>query len=130
MPPKSQLDYSFDQSDLIPPVGENYLMHLIHHPEDYGDEIVTYQRIPKRRGDKLRVGGNADVSIGWGIHLVEGFLPYRVWSVFTGMFLVGSMVFGITWTVRNGDIQGAFGVAAYICALSTLLIGSLISYLE
>lgn len=105
-------------------------MHLFHHPEDYEYELITYKRIPKKRGMKLRVCDRADVGIGWGVHLVEGFLAYKVWTLFTGVFVLSSVVFAIVWTVQKGDIQGAFGVAAYACALSTLVIGCSIAYLE
>ena len=49
IPTESDLDYCFVPNDLIPPVGERYLMHLIHHPEDYEDELITYKRIPKKQ---------------------------------------------------------------------------------
>jgi len=105
-------------------------MHLFHHPEDYEDEQITYKRIPKKRGLKLRVGQHEDVAVGWGIHLVEGFLAYKVWTLFTNMFVIISLIFAVTWAVKRGDIQGAFGVAAYICALATLFIGCCVAYLE
>jgi hypothetical protein len=127
---KRQSITPFFHSDLIPPVGERYLMHLLHHPEDYEDELITYQRIPKRRGERLRVGENADVRTGWGIHLVEGFLTYKLGGFVTSLFIMGSLVFAIVWAIKRDDVQGAFGVAAYICALSTVLVGSGIAYLE
>jgi hypothetical protein len=126
----SNLNYIFLPSNVIPPVGENYLMHLFHHPEDYEDELITYKRIPKKRGMKLRVLDRTDVGIGWGIHLVEGFLAYKVWTLFTLIFILGSLVFAIVWATRKGDVQGAFGVGAYVCALSTLLTGCVTAYLE
>ena len=130
IPEKTDIDYSFQPSDLIPPVGEHYLMHLFHHPEDYEDELITYKRLPKKRGAKLRVGSRADVGVGWGIHLVEGFLAYKVWTLVTSIFMLVSLVFAITWAVRKGDVQGAFGVAAYLFSLSTLMIGCSVAWLE
>lgn len=129
IPKESDLNYYFVPSDLMPPVGERYLMHLFHHPEDYEDELITYRRIPKKRGAMLKVE-NADVGVGWGIHLVEGFLPYKVWTLFTSLFVLASLVFAITWAVKRGDVQGAFGVAGYVCALATLIIGCGVAYLE
>jgi hypothetical protein len=129
IPKDPDFNYDFEHSDLIPPVGEHYLMHLFHHPEDYEDEIITYRRIPKKRGAMLKVE-NADVGVGWGIHLVEGFLPYKIWTLFTSLFVLMSLVFGITWAVKRGDVQGAFGVASYVCALATLAIGCGVAYLE
>ena len=57
-------------SDLLPPVGERYLMHLFHHPEDNEDELITYERLPKKIGMKLRVAQRADVGVRSGIPLV------------------------------------------------------------
>lgn len=105
-------------------------MHLFHHPEDYEDELITYKRIPKKRGIKLRVGNTMDVGVGWGVHLVEGFIAYKVWTLFTGLFSLASFVFAIVWAVKKDDVQGAFGVSAYVCTLSTLLIGCAMAYLE
>jgi hypothetical protein len=130
MPDESDTNYLFLHTGLIPPVGERYLMHLIHHPEDYEEETITYQRIPKKRGAKLRVGEHDDVAVGWGIHLVEGFLVYKIWAILTGIFVSFSIVFAIVWVAKKGDIQTAFAVAGYICALPTLLIGCFVAYFE
>jgi hypothetical protein len=130
MPDGKDANYSFLQTGLIPPVGEHYLMHLIHHPEHYEEETITYQRIPKKRGTKLRVGGHDDVAVGWGIHLVEGFLVHKIWAIITGIFLSFSFVFAIVWVAKKGDVQTAFGVASYICALPTLLVGCIVAYFE
>jgi len=115
--PAPGLDYEFQPNDLVPPVGSNYLMHLFRHPEDYDGELVAYLRTPKKRG-RLEFG------VGWGINLVEGFLPERVWAFVVGFFALCSLVFAITWACRKGDdVQGAFGVASWICTLATLAVG-------
>jgi hypothetical protein len=123
-------DYTFFPSDLIPPVGSHYLMHLFHHAEDYEDELITYKRIPKKRGVKLRVPDREDTCMGWGIHLVEGFLPHRIWTLLTSFFGFVSFVFAVAWSVKKGDIQGAFGIAAYVAAMGTLVLGCCVAYLE
>ncbi|KAH8597178.1 hypothetical protein B0O99DRAFT_685090 [Bisporella sp. PMI_857] len=130
LPALSDTNYDFLANDVIPPVGEHYLMHLFHHPEDYEDELITYNRLPKKRGSRLRIGHNVDVGIGWGIHLVEGFMAHKVWTLFTSLFLVLSLVFAITWALKKGDVQGAFGVASYVGAFSVLIIGCGTAYLE
>ncbi|EKG12955.1 hypothetical protein MPH_09947 [Macrophomina phaseolina MS6] len=40
MPPKGQ-GYDFEPHDLVPPVGRQYLLHLLAHPEDYDNEFIT-----------------------------------------------------------------------------------------
>ena len=72
IPNESDLDY-FVHREHMQPVDERYLMRLFHHPEDYEVE-------------------NSDVGLGWGINLVEGFLPYKVWTLFTSLFVLVSQL--------------------------------------
>ena len=130
MPPPSAANYIFEPSDLLPPVGENYLIHRFHHPQDYDDEYITYMRLPKKCGSRLRVLQNRDVEIGWGINLVEGFQGEKVWALAIVMFFSSSLIFGVTWAAKRGDIQGAFGVSAWITTLPVLLIGFVQAYWE
>lgn len=118
----SQHPYSFESIDLLPPVGSTYLLHLFKHPTDYDGELITYLRCPKRRQ-------RLDFGMGWGINLVEGFLAPRIWIL--GIVLgLGSAVFAILWTIKNGDVQGAFGVAGWVLGVTGLLMGGLQAWLE
>lgn len=119
MPPIGSSEYDFEPSELLPPVGSNYLLHLFKHPEDYDGELITYLRSPKKHGGRLQLG------VGWGIHLVEGFLPSRVWLLMGGLFALGSLVFGVVWACRQQDVQGAFGVAAWMVTVAGLGMGYL-----
>jgi len=96
--------YEFEPSDLLPPVGSTYLLHLFRHPEDYDGELITYYRAPKKHG-RLHLGP------GWGINLVEGFLADKVWMFASLFFAVASLIFGVTYAVKKDDLQGAFSIA-------------------
>lgn len=115
MPPVSltKSEYDFAPEDLLPPVGQNYLLHLFKHPEDYDGEEIFFRRAPKRRG-------RLDVGVGWGIHLVEGFLASRVWTMVICFFAFGSLIFAVVWMAVMKDVQGAFGVAAWMTTLAGL----------
>lgn len=115
LPEPGTSDYEFQSSELMPPVGSTYLMHLFKHPEDYDDELITYLRTPKRR---VRL----EVGIGWGLQLVEGFLPERVWALILGLFGLASLVFAVVWTVMKDDVQGAFGIAGWMLTAAALVI--------
>ena len=119
----SQYPYKFEPNDLLPPVGSTYLLHLFQHPADYDGELITYLRSPKRR-TRLEFG------MGWGVHLVEGFLAQRIWAVTVGVFGLGSAVFAILWAVRKHDVQGAFGVAQWVLGIAVLLVGALQAWIE
>lgn len=119
----SQYPYTFEPNDLLPPVGSTYLLHLFQHPTDYDGELITYLRSPKRRS-------RLDCGMGWGVHLVEGFLAQKVWTVTMGVFGVGGAVFAILWAVRKQDVQGAFGIAQWMLGIAVLLLGALQAWIE
>jgi hypothetical protein len=119
----SQHPYTFEPNDLLPPVGSTYLLHLFKHPADYDGELITYLRSPKRRS-RLELG------MGWGVHLVEGFLAQRVWAFTMAICGVGSAAFAIMWTIKKDDVQGAFGVAQWVLGIAVLLVGAIQAWLE
>ncbi|KAF2848479.1 hypothetical protein T440DRAFT_480815 [Plenodomus tracheiphilus IPT5] len=118
-----QHPYTFEPNDLLPPVGSTYLLHLFQHPSDYDGELITYLRSPKRR---LRL----ETGMGWGVHLVEGFLAQKVWAVTMGVFGLGGAVFAILWAVKKHDVQGAFGIAQWVLGVAVLLLGGMQAWLE
>lgn len=122
-------EYLYQACDLLPPVGENLMTHLFHHPHDANEKAITFWRSPKKRRQRLAVCPQASTNLGWGIHLVEGYAMTRVWSLAYGMFLIGSMVFAIAWSVLEHDVQGAFAIAAYVVALVGLGVGTLQTYI-
>ncbi|KAF2721863.1 hypothetical protein K431DRAFT_202471, partial [Polychaeton citri CBS 116435] len=115
--PTSPQDYEFEPSELMPPVGSQYLLHLFKHPEDYDGELITYLRAPKKKTGRLQIGA------GYGINLVEGFETSKVWMLMSILFALGSLVFGTVWAWKRHDVQGAFGVAAWICTFAVLATG-------
>ena len=130
MPPETKKDeYQYQPCDLIPPVGENLMAHLFQHPEHANEMSVTCLRTPKKRKAKLAVCAQRGTSVGWGVHLVEGWVTTRVWLLSLFTFVIGSLVFGICWSVLQHDIQGAFAVSAYIIALLSLVVGTVQAYL-
>lgn len=126
MPPETRKDeYIYQPYDLIPPVGENLMAHLFHHPEDANEASITCLRAPKKRKDKLTVCPQQGTSVGWGIHLVEGWIFARIWLLALITFIISSLIFGVCWSVLHKDVQGAFGVSAYIVALLSLIFGTI-----
>jgi len=41
----------------------------------------------------------------------------------SAFFATGSLVFAIAWAWKKQDVQGAFGVAAWVCTLAALVMG-------
>ncbi|KAI9707376.1 MAG: hypothetical protein M1836_000337 [Candelina mexicana] len=109
--------------DLIPPVGENHLMHLYEHPHDAEATAICLDRFPKKLRERLLVCPSRGTGLGWGIHFVEGWHLGKIWLLAFAVVL-GSLLFGICWAVLKHDLQGAFGVSCYMLAFLALTAGS------
>jgi len=133
IPPITEKDnYHYDPmpADREPPIGGNLMRHLYDHPEENSTEPKCFSRVPKKLRAKLAVKPGARATLGWGICFVEGIS----WSRSCAFGLVGvlmSLVFGVVWTVvRQTDIQGGFGVAAYMLGVLALSLGAVQGALE
>ena len=132
IPPETRKDeyrYRPIPADVIPPVGENHLMHLYKHPEDAEDTDVCLQKIPKKLRQRLLVCPDRGTGLGWGIYFVEGLHWTKLWWL--GLAgLAASIAFGAAWSVVKDDVQGGFGVTACMMVALTFTTGILQAALE
>ena len=77
--------------------------------------------LPRRICGKLEEGVE-EAAEGWGIYYQEGLDADMVISVMFSIFLLGSLLFGVLWSVYEMDIQGAFGVSSYVVTASGVVI--------
>lgn len=122
-------EYLYHPCDLLPPVGENLMTHLFHHPHEANEKAITFLRAPKKRKQRLSVCPQIGTNVGWGIHLDEGYSITRLWLLALATFLFSSLIFAIAWSILKHDVQGAFAVAAYFVTLAGLGAGSVQSYI-
>ncbi|KAL8712595.1 MAG: hypothetical protein Q9220_003126 [cf. Caloplaca sp. 1 TL-2023] len=126
MPPQARQDeYQYQPYDLLPPVGESLMTHLFHHPHDANEKAITFLRSPKKRKQRLAICPQKGTNVGWGIHLVEGWAMTKIWLLALTMYLSSSLIFAVSWSILEHDVQGAFGVASYFIALSGLGLGTI-----
>ena len=133
MPPESQKDqyrYNPMPAEIVPPVGENHMLHLIKHPTHAEDDGLLLDRIPKKLRGRLLVCSSRGTGLGWGIYFIEGWHISVITLVAFAIVLAGSLVFLICWSVLKQDVQGASGVAAYMIAFLGLAIGSVQALFE
>ena len=69
---KNEYRYRPVPAEVIPPIGENHLMHLYDHPEDAEETAICLDRVPKKIRERLGVCPQRGTGPGWGIHFVEG----------------------------------------------------------
>ncbi|KAL8830148.1 MAG: hypothetical protein Q9170_005869 [Blastenia crenularia] len=131
MPPATKKEeYTYQPCDLLPPIGENLMTHLFHHPHEANEQAITFLRSPKKRKQKLAVCPQMGTNVGWGIHLVEGWAVTKVWLLALAIFLISSLVFAVAWSVLEHDIQGAFSVAAYFVAVCGMGVGTVQAFVD
>lgn len=62
-------------------------------------------------------------EFGWGVYFEEGWHWKSIYFVVVVLLASGSCVFGITWSITRGDIQGGFAVSSVWVTLGGLLLG-------
>lgn len=133
LPPEDKKDeyrYKPVPAEIIPPVGENHMLHLINHPTHAEEDGFVLDRIPKKLKERLLVSPSRGTGLGWGIYFIEGWQVSVITIVAFAVLLAGSLAFLICWSVLEHDLQGASGVAAYIIAFLGLGIGSIQAIFE
>ena len=132
LPPPADDEYVYDPKppELVPPVGENLMLHLFLHP-DHADDFtaVLLKRVPKKNNilSTCPVKGS---GLGWGIHFGGGWHYGLLWFCLLLLTILGSVVFLVCWAVLEHDVQGASGVAGYVLVLITAAGGSLQAAIE
>ena len=79
---------------------------------------------------KLKICKQQGLGLGWGVHLVEGCLLNRVVILVIGFCVLGSLVFGVCWTILEHDILEAYAVSAWILTLAMLFVATVQAHLE
>ena len=133
MPPEAKKDeyrYNPIPAELIPPIGENHMLHLINHPSHAEEDGLLLDRIPKKLKERLLVCPSRGTGLGWGIYFIEGWHTSVITLVAFAVVLAGSLAFLVCWSVLKHDVQGASGVAAYMMAFLGLAIGSIQAVFE
>ena len=126
MPRDDNTEYEFDPRPptLIPPVGTNFLVHLMLHPDE-ADELESpcSSKIPKRR-QKLQCLDRGN-GLGWGLYFTEGWDLSLLWLLALGLSLLGVTIFFICWSIFRQDVVGAANIAAAITSMMAIFVSSL-----
>ncbi|KAF2659335.1 hypothetical protein K491DRAFT_675787 [Lophiostoma macrostomum CBS 122681] len=130
--PKSQAEYQCRPIPALtsPPVPSEYLLHLFSSPACINEnDTWILDQLPKRtRGELLaRAGVPAE---GWGMYYSEGWDGDKIVVLVFLIFLLSSILFGVLWSRYKMDLQGAFGVSAYIVSACGILLTLIIRKLD
>ena len=123
LPPKSevrkeQYHYFPCPMELDEPMPAHEFFHVLDDPIPHTRD-TWMQRLPKKlRTSLLSTRENESAPISWGVHITE---TPNWYIIFTTIFLLllASGAFSITWAAVTKDVQGAFGMGAYVVAVLT-----------
>ncbi|OAG05389.1 uncharacterized protein CC84DRAFT_1243603 [Paraphaeosphaeria sporulosa] len=105
-----------------PPILPEVLAHFYSSPSCIPEHVRSVlDRLPIRIVGELHepIGEPAQ---GWGIYFHEGLDSDMITLLVFVMFFTGSLIFGILWSYLKMDVQGAFGVSAYILTAGAILV--------
>lgn len=129
LPPPTEKDYRYTPApaETVPPVGNNYMMHVFQNPDCAEDEPLCLSRFPKKLKEKLLCRGG--IKPGWGLQFIEGWDVRKLWLIGFVFFGVGSLTLGIVWAVMKHSIQDAFALAAYVVAFGMITLGTVQAFM-
>ena len=102
-----------------PPMPSHIFLHYLNSSRDYPRSIWS-GRLPKKLNESI-LQSNEPLPIGWGILIIEGSNKRAVLWI-TVVIVILSIFASITWTVMKQDIQGGFGLGAWMVSLPSVLI--------
>ncbi|KAF7895423.1 hypothetical protein EAF00_007237 [Botryotinia globosa] len=131
IPPPDHIEYRYSPAppEVIPPIGDNHLMHLFLHPDHADEDTVCLDRFPKKLKEKLSCKKGQPTNFGWGLEFVEGWDMKSIWIVAFIVFGIGSLLLGILWAVYKHSIQDAFTIAGYMVSFTAISVGAIQSLL-
>ena len=113
--------------DNWPLVGPQTLLHMLKCPDKINDKSTwIFNLVPKRFIGELKADLDHPTE-GWGFYFQEGWDFDLIITISFVVFILGSLLFGICWSVLKHDIQGAFGVSAYMVTACGLFVAFVVS---
>jgi hypothetical protein len=83
---------------------------------------TTLHQLPKRRLPGELKATPDQLATGWGLHIEEDWHWPTIYCSFVVIILF-SLVFGIVWSVKRNDIQGAFAASGFALTLGAMFLG-------
>jgi hypothetical protein len=71
--------------------------------------------------DTSVIDPNEPLSMGWGIHIIEGPNKFAIYCATLCIILISGLV-AILWAVIRHDIQGGFGIGAWMTSVLGLIL--------
>ncbi|KAK3301760.1 uncharacterized protein B0T15DRAFT_505975 [Chaetomium strumarium] len=116
--------YGYDPCPMMPmpPVPANIFLHHLLKPEGH-PRRVWCGRLPQKldRSIHQSTRDGDTLAFGWGVHIIEG--PHKFNILLTMLIiLLSTTVVSVTWAGVREDVQGGFGIGAFLIGAQTLIL--------
>jgi hypothetical protein len=113
-----------------PPIPPEYLSMLFGYPSEVAEnDVWVLNQIPKRTCGQLQ-GVPGQPAEGWGIYYHESWDRELITLAVFTVLVLATLLFGVLWSKYQFDVQGAFGVSAWMATLGGIFIALLVPQLE
>ncbi|KAH6838570.1 hypothetical protein B0I37DRAFT_409119 [Chaetomium sp. MPI-CAGE-AT-0009] len=104
-----------------PPIPANIFLHHLSKPGRH-PKLVWGSRIPQKLDRSiLQIQTPNDLVTGWGVHIIEGLNKTAV-LLCSLVGLLISMIVAVVWAVVKDDVQGAFGIGAWLTSVEAIVV--------
>lgn len=108
---------------LVPVLGPTMLKGDFLNPHLIAaGQRTTLHQLPKRRLQQELKATPDYLATGWGLHIEEDWHWPTIYCCLVAIICF-SIIFGIVWSIKKKDIQGAFAVSAFTLTLGAMLLG-------
>lgn len=113
-----------------PPIPNQVFLHHLNSKRNH-PRATWLDRLPKKLNSSIHQGSSplhlGWQATGWGIYIVEG-PNQRAILWFTVAIVVVSLGVALLWAFLKDDVQGAFGIAAYVVTSVSALLFAFFHY--
>jgi len=104
-----------------PPIPANIFLHHLANPGPHR-RLRWGGRIPQKLDSSIHQTPDPDTLVmGWGVHIIEGLNRFNILLCALVGLLVSGVV-SVAWAVARDDVQGGFGIGAWMASVQSIVV--------
>ena len=126
LPPREEVESNRYQYSACPnsalPMPPHIFLHYLNSNRPHR-KAIWLTRLPIKLNESI-TNNSDELPVGWGIHIIEGTnsraIFYYALTITTLSFIVS-----LLWAILMNDVQGGFGIGAWMVAIPSVMLMAL-----